>query len=232
MADQDVLDTLSQFVGRLTAGPPADDVLPDLLRQVTHVLAVQGAAVSQSESGCMRPVAAIGKPAVAAERAQADAGQGPCIEVLRYGRPVLCADLRAEPARWPAFGGRARDAGIVAVAGVPMRLSDSSPASLSLYATAPRHWTEHDVATARALAEITSSYLAHKRELEHARRTARQLQEALDSRIVIEQAKGMIAAERSITVDDAFTIIRAHARRRRVPLKDIAHAVVHLGLRP
>lgn len=68
--------------------------------------------------------------------------------------------------------------------------------------------------------------------LGHARTTADQLQEALDSRVVIEQAKGVIAGERGISVDEAFNVIRSHARKRGAPMRDVANAIVHLGLRP
>ncbi len=232
MADRDAVRALTQFTGSLTAGLPAAAVVHDLLTRVTDVLAVDSSGVTRCEQDAFRPVDAVGPAAAAAQQAQADVGQGPCLDVLRDGRPVLCSDLRAEPGRWPAFSARAREIGIVAVAGLPMRLGSSTPASLGLYSAASRDWTEHDVAVAQALADIASSHIAHDDELTQARDTVRQLQEALESRIVIEQAKGMIAAERSIPVEEAFGLIRVHARSHRVGLREVSYAIVHLGLRP
>jgi len=79
---------------------------------------------------------------------------------------------------------------------------------------------------------MATAYVAHASALQQSRRLTEQLQEALDTRIVIEQAKGMLAAERKISVDDAFEVLRAHARPHHASLRSVADAVVNLGLRP
>jgi AmiR/NasT family two-component response regulator len=82
------------------------------------------------------------------------------------------------------------------------------------------------------LADIATGYVVHASELNRTRRINEQLQAALESRVLIEQAKGLLAGERSITLDQAFAILRAHARSRNASLQSVAQAVVELGLRP
>jgi AmiR/NasT family two-component response regulator len=94
------------------------------------------------------------------------------------------------------------------------------------------NWSDQDVVAALVLADIATGYVVHASELDQARRVNEQLQAALDSRVAIEQAKGLLAGERSITLDEAFVVLRSQARSRHPPIHAIAHAVVELGLRP
>lgn len=127
----------------------------------------------------------------------------------------------------------ANDAGIVAIAGIPMRCDNQSIGALDLYSTTPpRQWSGDDLESARILADMASSYVIHASELDRQRRLNEQLRAALDSRIVIEQAKGILAAERQITVDAAFGVLRRHARRHSATLRSVAEAVVNLDMRP
>ena len=99
--------------------------------------------------------------------------------------------------------------------------------------TAPvRDWTADDLDAARILADMATSYVINASELDRQRRVNEQLKEALASRIVIEQAKGALAAERGISVDEAFEVLRRHARSHSMNLRKVADAVVTLGLRP
>ncbi len=91
--------------------------------------------------------------------------------------------------------------------------------------------TDEDTAAARVLADIATSYIVNASELEQAHRTAEQLQDALDSRIVIEQAKGILAADGVVSMDEAFALLRRHARSHTASLRSVAEAVVNLGLR-
>ncbi len=104
--------------------------------------------------------------------------------------------------------------------------------ALNIYDDHVREWSDEDLTAALVLADIATGYLVHASELNQARRTNEQLQAALDSRVVIEQAKGLLAGERGITLDQAFAILRRHARNRNAPVHAIAQAVVELGLRP
>jgi AmiR/NasT family two-component response regulator len=118
------------------------------------------------------------------------------------------------------------------VLGVPLRLQARSIGSLDVYDTGSRVWSPDELAAATVLADIAASYVAHASELDGAKRLNEQLQTALDSRVLIEQAKGILAGERKISVDDALEILRSHARSNRASLRAIAEAVVNLGMRP
>jgi GAF domain-containing protein len=233
MANQELLvRVMSEFARTLAGNFAVGDVLHDLAEQVTEVLGVQGAGVSLADSGSIKFVAAIDEVTAAIERVQEDTQEGPCVDAHRTGELVLVADIRAEPGRWPTFAARARELGIMAVAGIPMNWDGTRLGGLDLYATARRDWPTDDVVAARVLADMATCYVAHASELERSRRTVEQLQEALKSRVVIEQAKGMLAAERNISVNEAFELIRGHARSRSASLRAVGEAIVELGLRP
>ena len=101
---------------------------------------------------------------------------------------------------------------------------------LNLYDDKPRSWTDDDIRAASLLADVATSYVAKAQRLDQARDTTEQLQTALDTRVAIEQAKGMIANQRDITVDAAFELLRSHARSHQATLRSVADAVVNLRL--
>jgi len=143
----------------------------------------------------------------------------------------LVRDL-TESTKWPQLTEAALGAGLVSVAGIPMTFDGRAVGSLNIYDDHVRDWTDQDTAAARVLADIATGYLVHASELDQARRVNEQLEAALESRLIIEQAKGVLAGERGITVDQAFAVLRKHARSRNAPMHAIAKAVVELGLRP
>lgn len=120
----------------------------------------------------------------------------------------------------------------MAVAALPMMVDSRSIGALNLYNHQVRQWSDDDLAAARVLADMATSYIINASELEKAQRTTEQLQEALDSRLVIEQAKGILAADGRLGMDQAYQVLRRHARSHNASLRSVAEAVVNLGLRP
>jgi AmiR/NasT family two-component response regulator len=118
------------------------------------------------------------------------------------------------------------------VLGIPLSTNDQALGAMNIYSLTERDWHPSDVRVARVLCDMAASYVVNASELDQARRTAEQLQEALESRIIIEQAKGVIANEQRITVEEAFVILRRHSRRQGASLRAVSQAVVELGLRP
>jgi GAF domain-containing protein len=165
------------------------------------------------------------------EQTQEQTQSGVCVEAFTSGEVVTVADLELE-SRWPEFRSVAREVGVRATAAVPMRLGGEALGALNLYDDKPRQWTEHDMSTATVLADMATSYLVNASEIAESRRRAEQLEEALETRIIIEQAKGVLANERKVSVDQAFEILRRHARTHQAGLRTVADAVVNLGLRP
>jgi GAF domain-containing protein len=226
------LRMLSEFARTLVVRYEIADVLYELAGRTTTLLDVAGAGVSLGDEGRLRFVTGVNEATVRVEQTQERAQEGVCVEAYTWGKPVMVPDLAEIRGRWEDFWNEATRVGFAAVLGIPMRLDDDVLGAVNIYSAEPRSWSDDDVATAQVLADMATSYVVNASELEKSRRTAEQLQEALQSRIVIEQAKGILAAERKIPVDDAFDVLRTHARSHNANLRAVAEAVVNLGLRP
>ena len=144
---------------------------------------------------------------------------------------VTSTDLRAEPDRWPEITSAALAVGVVAIAGIPFSNGHQTLGALDLYDTVPRQWSDTDLARARVLADMATSYIVNASQLQQERRTTEQLRQALDNRVVIEQAKGILANYHGIPVNKAFELLRAHARTHSATIRSVADAIVNLGLR-
>lgn len=233
MVDQALfLRVLSEFARTLVVHYEISEVLYQLADRTTELLGVAGAGVCLGEEGHLRFVTGVNEATVRVEQAQERVQEGVCVEAFQTGKPVAVPDLALIGDKWTDFRAEARSVGVSAVVGIPMRLDDEVLGAVNIYATEARQWSDDDIATAQVLADMATSYLVNASELEKSRRTAEQLQEALQSRIVIEQAKGVLSAERRIPIDEAFEALRAHARSHSANLRAVAEAVVNLGLRP
>lgn len=232
--DEELLTTvLSDFAHTLTGRFDVSEVLSRLVEHVTEILHVQGAGVSVvDDQGRLRRVTAVNELSAQLETVEEDDQDGPCVDAFRENRVVAVADLAEQGAAWPRWSEQADRLGIKAVLGVPLSAHDRVLGAMNVYSGEPREWRDAEVRVARVLADMAAGYVANASDLEQSRRLAEQLQEALDSRIVIEQAKGALAAEEHITVEEAFVLLRTHSRNHGASLRAIANAVVHLGLRP
>ena len=157
---------------------------------------------------------------------------GPCVDCVRTGRPVIAEDLAAPEARerWPRFAGGAVDAGFRAAHALPMRLRDDVIGVLTLLHTRPHALTDPDSRLGQALADAATIGLLHERALRHAETVHEQLQNALNSRVIIEQAKGVLATRADVSPDHAFTVLRGHARSHGLRLTDLCREVVEGAL--
>jgi GAF domain-containing protein len=226
------MQTLSEFAATLVKDFTLSDVLHDLAERATAIVGADSAGVCLQHDSHLRFAAALDERCSRLERVQESEQAGPCVDALRAGKVVSVADLATAIPGWGAYGRAAREAGIAAIAGIPMRLDGQEIGTLNLYSNTCREWSEEDLDAAHVLADIASSYVINASKLAQQRRLNEQLHEALDSRVVIEQAKGILSAERGISVDDAFELLRRHARSYRTSLRSVAEAVVKLGLRP
>jgi GAF domain-containing protein len=153
--------------------------------------------------------------------------EGPCLDAYHTTRPVINADLRQAAARWPRFAPRATAAGFRAVHAFPLSLRGEVIGALNVFGTeVGGGFDDDDVQIIQALADVAAIGLLQERAISRGEVLTEQLQGALNSRIVIEQAKGAIAQARGISVDEAFTVIRGHARRTNQRLSDLAHTIV------
>lgn len=156
--------------------------------------------------------------------------QGPCPDAYRTGAPVQCPDLRDATQRWPQFAPNALAAGYRSAHALPMRLRDDTIGALNLLRTEPGVLPDDDIAAAQALADVATIGILHHRAAAESHLLSEQLQYALNSRVVIEQAKGAIAHKLDLTTDQAFNVLRQYSRDHDQRLVDTAAAIVDRSL--
>jgi GAF domain-containing protein len=183
-----------------------------------------------AKEGRLQFVTAVSQASAELERSQEDRQAGPCWDAYETGVVVRVNDVRLESARWPEFAATAKRVSVAGVAGVPMRLADKIIGALNLYSPEPRHWSDVDIAVAGVLADVATSYVVNASKLRQQEQLTEQLQEALESRVVIEQAKGITAYKNGVTIDRAYQLMRRHARSNNASLRVVAEAIVAVGL--
>lgn len=231
MADHERLHAvLRRFARTMTRRYDLSDALYEFCDQVVEVLDAAGAGLSLiDEDGVLRFVTATSEAVVSAEKAQEEAQAGPCVSSLEQRSPVAISDVREHADRWPEYSRRVTDQGLGAVLGLPLILDEERIGSLDVYDHAPRQWEPDEIESATVLADIAAAFVFNASELSRSRRTAEQLQEALDSRVSIEQAKGLYAGQRDMSPDDAFLAIRNHARSNHQTVRDVAQSIIDHG---
>ena len=158
---------------------------------------------------------------------QVQVHEGPCFDAFQSGQPVVNAELRDAEDRWPRFAPRAAEAGYRAVHAFPLRLRQEVIGAIGVFGTTAASGPTTDVHIAQTLAHVATIGLLQERAVRRGAVLSEQLQSALNSRIVIEQAKGAVAQSRGVTVDEAFAILLAHARRTGTHLVEVAQSGTH-----
>jgi GAF domain-containing protein len=224
------LQTLSRFAVVLPARYDLEASLSELTESVTAVLGLSGSGVTMAEDGRLRFVTAVSQASGELERNQEQHQAGPCRDAYETGEVVRVTDVRRESERWPQFATAATRLGVAGVAGIPMQLAEEIIGALNLYSPEPREWSDGDIAVASVLADVATSYVVNASKLRQQEQLSEQLQEALESRVVIEQAKGITAYKNAISVDQAYQRMRGHARSNNASLRMVAEAIVAVGL--
>jgi len=226
------LKTLSRFAVVLPAHYDLPAALTELTESLTEVLGLSGSGVTMAdEAGRLRFVTAVSKASGELERNQEEQQAGPCRDAFDTGEVVRVSDVRLESARWPEFSEAASSLGVAGVAGIPMRLADEIIGALNLYSPVAREWSDEDISVAGVLADVATSYVVNASKLRQQEQLSEQLQEALESRVVIEQAKGITAQQHAVTIDQAYHLMRRHARNNNASLRLVAEAIVAVGLK-
>jgi hypothetical protein len=219
------------FVGladTLVADYDVVDLAQQLVDNAVSLLPIAAAGILLGDTnGELQSFAATSEMAGVLEQLQLRAGAGPCLDAYRSGQPVLVDDLSRGAAEWPEFATYATDCGFRAITALPMRLREHRIGGLNLFSEQPGRLPDASFAVGQALADVASIGIVHQRLLTRSDEVTQQLQTALDTRLIIEQAKGVLAERGSIHVDQAFALLRSHARRTNRRLSDLAHAVVH-----
>jgi GAF domain-containing protein len=152
--------------------------------------------------------------------------EGPCLDCFATGQIIANIDLVEAADRWPVFAQAARDVGFGTSHAVPLRLRRQVIGALNLFTNGRRPLTDDHLAVAQGLADIATIGLLHARAIRDQVILSEQLQTALHSRILIEQAKGVLSAQAKVSVAAAFALMRSHARRNGQPLTAVAGDVV------
>jgi hypothetical protein len=158
---------------------------------------------------------------------QLEAGEGPCIEAFLTGEVVSVENQAEMRQRWPLFAAASEEVGYVSVHSIPLRLRDTTLGSMNLFRETAGALNEEDSIAARALTDVATISILQQRTAEHATLTQEQLQRALDSRVLIEQAKGYLAHTHQVNMDTAFQLLRAYSRSHRTPIAEVSRAVIH-----
>ncbi|MDX6361915.1 MAG: hypothetical protein QOC85_918 [Streptomyces sp.] len=209
----------------------ADFDLVDFLRLLTDrcvsMLDVSAAGVLLAgPDGELRVMAASDEQVRLLELFQLQSDEGPCLECFRTGAPVTVPDLREKAHAWPHFTEAARLCGFGAVQALPMRLRHEVVGALNLFRATPGPFDPADTPLAQALADVATISLLQQRSAERSTVLNEQLQTALHSRVLIEQAKGKLAERQGLDMEEAFSALRSYARAHNRRLSDLARAFV------
>ncbi|HUG07353.1 MAG TPA: GAF and ANTAR domain-containing protein [Acidimicrobiia bacterium] len=211
------------------------DLFYELVVSCTDLLDVAQAGLLLTDgNGLLRVVAASSEATGVVELLELDNQGGPGTEAFRTGRPVRSGELNGSQARhrWPEFAEAANSAGFRAVTAVPMRLRGQVLGALNLFLAETVDLTDEDLTVAQGLADLATIAILQDRLTIDDRTLISQLRTALETRVVIEQAKGIVAHEAELTMDEAFDRIRNHARSNNKRLRDISAAIVSGDLTP
>lgn len=198
-----------------------------LVDECVQLLTVDAAGILVAAPGSgLQVLASTSEQTRLLELLQVQADAGPCLAAYQTGQVVLVEDLAHTVSRWPTFAERALAEGFHTVCAIPMRLRDERIGALNLFAKTAGAVSPADRTVGQALADVATIGILHQRLLTRSESVNRQLQVALNTRIIIEQAKGVLAERGRVGMDQAFQQLRSHARRNNLRLSALARGVV------
>ena len=231
--EADVVRSLVEMADTLVDDYDVVDLLTGLADRCVSLLDVSAAGVMlASPSGGLSLVASSSEAMRLLELFELQAQEGPCLDAFHSGEPVEQQNLEAGAGRWPLFADAAVRAGFQSAVALPLRLRDVTLGALNLLSATRAPIGEADLIVARAFADLAALSILQHRASTEAQRLNEQLSAALTSRIVIEQAKGVLSERAGITLAEAFGRMRGYARHHNRRLTDVAHAAVDGTLDP
>jgi GAF domain-containing protein len=203
------------------------DLLQMLTERCVELLAADASGLMLADQrGELRLMAVTAERARVLELFELQIDEGPCRDCFATGLAITNVDLTEAYQRWPVFTPAAVELGFGATHALPMRLRGQVIGALNLFTDGVAPLDDDEIAVGQAMADVATIGLLHERTLHEQTVLSEQLQTALHSRVLIEQAKGVLAARAGITVSEAFTRMRTHARRNHVTLTAVASGVV------
>lgn len=227
MRDDRLIETFVELADTLIDDFDVIDFLHLLVDRCVELLGVDEAGLLLSDQhGRLQLVANSNEQVRLLELFQLQNDEGPCLDAYRTGAGISHGDLTTAGARWPRFAQAATSAGFAAVDALPMRLRSEVIGALNLFRVKAGELDARALRTARALVDVATIGLLQERSIRHQEVLTEQLQTALNSRVVIEQAKGLVAERLGIDMEGAFAALRGYARGHNLKLGDVARAVI------
>jgi GAF domain-containing protein len=208
------------------ANRPLDEVLAEIT-EVAHAAlpGAESSSITLIRGGRPFTAAHVGELALAADELQYEQGHGPCMDAGRSGALLLVEDMSTDP-RWPDYAPRAIERGVRSSMSTPLPYQGATIGALNVYATEPAAFDSEDVAVAEEIASYVAVAVANADAHAEARLVGEQMRAAMESRSVIDMAKGMLMAQHGCTAEEAFTILSHASQRSNRKLRDIARAMV------
>jgi GAF domain-containing protein len=232
--EADIVQSLVEMADTLVDDYDVIDLLTGLADRCVQLLGVAAAGVMMlaSPEGDLRLVASSSEAMRVLEVFELQAQEGPCLDAFRTGERVEHENLRPGAGRWPRFATVAVQAGFRSAFALPLRLRDMTIGAMNLFHSEPTPMDESDVIVARAFADLAAISVVQHRAVTESQRVNEQLSGALASRIVIEQAKGVISERAGLDLAQAFTRLRRYARDNNLRLSEVAQAAIDGTLDP
>ena len=222
-----LFDAFATLADTLVAGYDVLDLLQSLVDYCHDLLDIDSAGILLANAdGELEVVASTNEANTLVEIMQLDADAGPCLESFRTRAVVSVPDIDIRSDRWPDFTDVAAAQGIHSVYAIPLRLRQTTIGTLNLMREQRGELNRYDIRAAQALADVATIGILQERTIRDASTIRDQLQQALSSRIIIEQAKGVVAETGKLSMDVAFDRIRSHARAQQIPLSELARQLV------
>jgi transcriptional regulator with GAF, ATPase, and Fis domain len=232
VTQRQVLQTFVTLADTLVDDYDVVDLLQMLVDTCRDLLDTTAAGILLADSrGELELVVSTSEASRLVEMMQLSAEAGPCIESFRSGRRVCLPDIAQARDEWSQFRGAALAQGFRSIDALPLRLRDTTIGTLNLLRAGPGEAPEDDIMAAQAFADVATIGILHERSIRESSVLSQQLQAALNSRIVIEQAKGVVSHTRGVPIDDAFTLMRQYARSHNMGLSVVAARLVDRSLR-
>ncbi|TQJ02267.1 GAF and ANTAR domain-containing protein [Amycolatopsis cihanbeyliensis] len=227
MADDRLIETFVELADTMVDDFDVIDFLHLLVDRCVELLSVDAAGLLLADQhGKLQLIATSNEQARLLELFQLQNDDGPCLDAFATGSRVGDPGLTRASGRWPRFATAATTAGFTAVDAFPMRLRNEVIGALNLFRARPGELAGSSLRTAQALVDVATIGLLQERSIRHQEVLTEQLQAALNSRVLIEQAKGLLAERLGVDMEGAFAALRGYARGHNLKLRDVAGAVV------
>jgi transcriptional regulator with GAF, ATPase, and Fis domain len=226
--ERDLLAAFTEFADTLVADYDVVEFLHRLAERCVEIVDVAEAGIMLADpDGSLCYVASSSERMRLIEVFELQHDEGPCLDAYRTGAQVHSFTMQDANERWPNFAPRAGEVGFQSMSALPMRLRTDVIGALNLFSITPEPLSPENQQVAQALADIATIGILHERAVSDGQVVTSQLQAALKSRVVIEQAKGIVSEHNNVSVDDAFNLLRGYARHHNRLLGQTAGDIIN-----